>query len=481
MMLRLSIAPDRPFPGSGPATLGRRAPSRSRSASTTSPIRLLGLLTLLLALAAPPVVKAQPGDEQAFQAQLEALGSRKFSDRKTAVQALADSRHPGTDRVLQWLLDGELKFSSTLNRPVRVLDDGNSLTDTLSGAAVSSADAGRLSRISVNNALRNAISSAQALRALSDPDPTARLQAVRALVDSPDQEAAQTLRELVVDEKVEEIRQTMHMAIAMVDIGSAQPERQLAAVNNLTGSLRPEARAAIASVLDNAPADSELARVARSALDSIETRVSLYKQIQNLFFGVSLGSVLLLAAIGLAITFGVMGVINMAHGEMVMLGAYTTYVIQQLLPGALEVSVLLALPVAFIVTALIGIALERGVIRYLYGRPLETLLATFGISLILQQAVRTIFSPLNRSVTTPDWMSGYLEINPVLTLTYNRLYIIAFSLLVLLVLVALLRYSRFGLHMRAVTQNRDMALCMGIRSARVDALTFGLGSGIAGL
>jgi len=203
--------------------------------------------------------------------------------------------------------------------------------------------------------------------------------------------------------------------------------------------------------------------------------------LETLFFGLSLGSVLLLAAIGLAITFGVMGVINMAHGEMIMLGAYTTYVIQQAFPGLIEYSLAIAVPAAFLVSGAVGVALERSVIRFLYGRPLETLLATFGISLVLQQAVRSIFSPLNRSVTTPDWMSGALEVNAALSLTYNRLTIIVFTFVLLLMIVALLRYTSFGLRMRAVTQNRTMASAMGIRTNWVDALTFGFGSGIAGI
>jgi urea transport system permease protein len=195
----------------------------------------------------------------------------------------------------------------------------------------------------------------------------------------------------------------------------------------------------------------------------------------------SLGSVLLLSAIGLAITFGVMGVINMAHGELIMLGAYTTYVVQLMLPNHLEYSLLVSVPLAFVVSGLVGIGIERGVIRFLYGRPLETLLATFGISLILQQAVRSIFSPLNRSVATPQWMSGALELNPLFSLTYNRLYILAFSLIVFFLLLALLKRTSLGLQFRAVAQNRAMARAMGIRSGWVDAMTFGLGSGIAGI
>ena len=190
---------------------------------------------------------------------------------------------------------------------------------------------------------------------------------------------------------------------------------------------------------------------------------------------------LLLAAVGLAITFGVMGVINMAHGEMLMLGAYSTFVVQQVMPDSIEYSLFVAIPTAFIITGLVGIGIERGVIRFLYGRPLETLLATFGLSLILQQAVRSVFSPLNRSVITPEWLSGSYEFNPALSLTYNRMYIVLFSLFVLVGLLLLLKKTSFGLQMRAVTQNRNMAKAMGIRTGWVDSLTFGLGSGIAGI
>jgi urea transport system permease protein len=198
-------------------------------------------------------------------------------------------------------------------------------------------------------------------------------------------------------------------------------------------------------------------------------------------FGISLGSVLLLSAVGLAITFGVMGVINMAHGEMMMIGAYTTYVIQQWMPNHIDISLIVAIPAAFVVAGAVGVAMERGMIRFLYGRPLETLLATFGISLILQQAARSIFSPLNKSVASPEWMSGLWQINPALAITYCRFYIIVFSLLVFAGLVIAIRRTAFGLQMRAVTQNRAMASSMGIRTGWVDALTFGLGSGIAGI
>jgi len=220
---------------------------------------------------------------------------------------------------------------------------------------------------------------------------------------------------------------------------------------------------------------------AMASLKVIERAAKRYELLETLFFGLSLGSVLVLAAIGLSITFGVMGVINMAHGELIMIGAYTTYVVQLLMPNAIEYSILVSIPAAFIVSGLVGVVIERGVIQFLYGRPLETLLATFGISLVLQQAVRSIFSPLNRSVVSPEWMSGSFEIAQGLSFTFNRLYILVFAILVFVGLLLVLQRTRLGLEVRAVTQNRAMARAMGIRSARVDVLTFGLGAGIAGL
>jgi len=188
-----------------------------------------------------------------------------------------------------------------------------------------------------------------------------------------------------------------------------------------------------------------------------------------------------LIAIGLAITFGVMGVINMAHGELMMLGAYTTYVVQLLMPQHIGLSILVAIPAAFLVAGAAGVLLEISVIRRLYGRPLETLLATFGVSLVLQQLVRSLFSANNRAVSTPAWMSGTLQINEALGITLNRVYILGFSMAVFALLVVMLRRTRLGLDIRAVAQNRAMARAMGVRSKWVDAMTFGLGSGIAGV
>ncbi|MCG7957903.1 MAG: urea ABC transporter permease subunit UrtB, partial [Candidatus Thiodiazotropha taylori] len=263
-------------------------------------------------------------------------------------------------------------------------------------------------------------------------------------------------------------------------LSSDDAKQRNSAVTLLSGNIHPSVRNAL-NQLQQQTDDKALARSIKQALDSIDAKLQFYAVIENLFFGLSLGSVLVLAAIGLAITFGVMGVINMAHGELIMIGAYTTYVIQLLMPDSIGTATLIAIPIAFVVSGLVGIAIERGVIRFLYGRSLETLLATFGISLILQQTVRSIFSPLNRSVETPSWMSGAWEINSALSLTLNRLYIIVFCLLVFAALFYVLKKTALGLQVRAVSQNRAMARAMGVRSEWVDAMTFGLGSGVAGI
>jgi urea transport system permease protein len=240
------------------------------------------------------------------------------------------------------------------------------------------------------------------------------------------------------------------------------------------------------ALLGGLPSDSPetVLKASRDAMASMQSSLVVWSALQNAWYGISLGSVLLLAAIGLAITFGVMGVINMAHGEMVMIGAYTTFVVQELIrthnPALFDYSLLIAVPLAFVVAGFIGLLIEQGIIRFLYGRPLETLLATWGLSLVLQQAVRTAFGPTNREVGNPSWMSGAFEIGQ-LNITYGRLWIIVFTMAVFVGLLMLLRFTRLGLEMRAVTQNRSMAASMGIRTSRVDALTFGLGSGIAGI
>jgi urea transport system permease protein len=271
-------------------------------------------------------------------------------------------------------------------------------------------------------------------------------------------------------------------AAVVLNLDTASDADQIQAIGVIRSRGDQDALALLASL----PATSSPAvkTAAAGAVASIQQTLALWDGVQNAWYGLSLGSVLALAAIGLAITFGVMGVINMAHGEMVMLGAYTTFVVQELIrahnPDLFGYSLAIAIPLAFLVSGSVGILIERGIIRFLYGRPLETLLATWGLSLILQQGVRTAFGPTNQEVGAPSWMSGAFEVGHM-TITYNRLWIIVFTFAVFIGLLALLRLTRLGLEMRAVTQNRAMAAATGIRTGRIDALTFGLGSGIAGM
>ncbi|NRA42645.1 MAG: urea ABC transporter permease subunit UrtB [Pseudomonadales bacterium] len=362
------------------------------------------------------------------------------------------------------------------------------LFDPITAVWVADAEKSALRKIRSNNKIRKQLRSKLAKLSLIDPSAEVRLLSVKKLLDNADAESITLVKSLLATEPDPDVAELMQLLIALDNIQhSDDVEVQLAALEHMRGSLHPAVRNQLNQLLA-IDADGQLlldnprlTTKAAAIQASIGHKVQFYAFVEQLFFGLSMGSVLLLVATGLAITFGVMGVINMAHGELIMLGAYTTYVVQMLLPNHLEYSVLIAIPLAFLVSGLVGLLIERGVIRFLHGRPLETLLATFGISLILQQAVRSIFSPLNRQVSTPDWMSGSLVINEVFSLTYNRLYILLFALLVFFMLQLILKKTALGLHVRAVAQNRQMAKSMGIRTEWVDAMTFALGSGIAGI
>jgi urea transport system permease protein len=349
-----------------------------------------------------------------------------------------------------------------------------------------------LDKVRVNNRLRGAIRSALGSLSLMSKDPLKRLESVQALFKTRSPERLPLLQKALERETESDIREQLQVTISAVQLFSlSETEPRLAAIEILAEQSNPEIKNLLLSLTsldaEGQPkeTDAKVLAAAKEAIRSIELSLTFWNGIGHLFRGLSLGSVLLLAAIGLAITFGVMGVINMAHGEMVMIGAYTTWLVQGLfhtyLPNAIDWALLLAVPAAFVVSGLVGIVIERGVIRFLYGRSLETLLATWGVSLILQQLIRSLFGPTNQEVSNPSWMSGAIEMGHGLVLTYNRIWIICFSLLVLAAIGLLLRRSYFGLQMRAVTQNRRMAQSMGTRTGRVDALTFGLGSGIAGM
>ncbi len=410
------------------------------------------------------------------------ITSNSFAEKTQAVSLLAAHPDRQSAVILNALLEGELYYRKT-DKLLLITKKQNReymVSDAITGQDLGVVKKREIKKITTNNKIRKKIRAALAVKQLDSEDADTRYQAVNQILDDPDAEMVAHLRQRLEIEKDKEVRRAIELALAISELDSPDKEDRLAAIAAVSGSIEPAVRGKLATIVAD---DSEEAvrKAAKKALNNISVQLQLYSFLETLFFGLSLGSVLVLAAIGLAITFGVMGVINMAHGELIMLGAYTTYVIQQALPEFIGLSILLAIPAAFIVSGLVGIIIEKTVIRHLYGRALETLLATFGISLILQQTVRSIFSPLNRSVVTPEWMSGSLEINSVLSLTYNRLYIIIFCLLVFVVLNIILKKTSLGLQVRAVTQNRDMARAMGVRSARIDALTFGLGSGIAGV
>jgi urea transport system permease protein len=338
-----------------------------------------------------------------------------------------------------------------------------------------------LNKIRVNNRLRTYLRGAVARIQISAVSPSTREQAVVSLLGDLTPDTVVAIEKALLKERNTDVRAAMETAVAMNRAqASTDPLIRIEAVRTLGESQYAEVRNLL-DQMKQSEEDAALLTVINESLRSMKMRSDFYGVVDQLFFGLSLGSVLLLAAIGLAITFGVMGVINMAHGEMMMLGAYTTYVVQLVMPNLIDYSLWVSIPLAFLVAGCVGVLIERCVIRFLHGRPLETLLATFGISLILQQAVRTIFSPLNRQVSQPSWMSGSVEINPELSITLNRLYIFVFALIVFFVLQLILKKTSLGLNVRAVSQNRNMAKSMGIRTGWVDAMTFGLGSGIAGI
>ncbi len=449
--------------------------------------RAIAFMMLLIFSASP--LQAQGGGDPAFTALVGQLKDGDFNDKARTISDLEASNDERAITVFKTLLAGSLYYRKDDGRVVSVKEGGDAyqLFDVLSGESLGEAGRRDVKKISINNYLRGQLRGVIARLSLSHKNTAVRLNAVKEIVKDIDADTAALLREAMSAETDEAVLEAMRVGVALMDVNSADKSTRLAAIENLGGSLLPEARLRLDALVvqdankEYAEADADIRRAAAQALSHIESRRQIYGFLETVFFGLSLGSVLLLAAIGLAITFGVMGVINMAHGELMMLGAYTTYVVQLLMPNHIEYSLLVAVPAAFLVAGIVGIGIERGVIRFLYGRPLETLLATFGISLILQQLVRSIFSPLNRLVETPAWMSGALEINSAFALTYNRLYVIVFSLLVFAALLLILKKTALGLQVRAVSQNRAMAKAMGIRTSWVDALTFGLGSGIAGV
>ena len=439
-------------------------------------IRLRNILwALVLLMGMAPAVSAGP-----YEDALPKFTADSYADTEAAIGVVAASGHALSLHVVEALRDGRLLVAAG---QVYIRDVSGNLLNAMTGQESAASPTG-LQPVRVNNRVRRAVEAALGNLTLLSADPGTRLGAARAVFRSRDAAALSALDQAIAKETSAVVKHAFEMARAAILLSKADASSadRLRAIETLKQRGDQDALALLSSLPSGAPPD--VAEASLKAADSIRARLALWNAVQNIWYGISLGSVLLLAAIGLAITFGTMGVINMAHGEMVMLGAYTTFIVQELIrthaPGLFGASLFLALPLAFLVAGTIGILIERLVIRFLYGRPLETLLATWGLSLILQQAVRTIFGPSNREVGTPAWMSGALEIGG-LSLTYNRIAIVVFAFSVFAILLMVMRYTSLGLYVRAVTQNRRMAGSMGVRTSRIDALAFGLGSGVAGI
>ena len=441
---------------------------------------LLGLLAITLAVPA-----SAETDLDALRPLVNELAKGKFKETEAQIGALVATGDPAVAPALEALSGGDLFYRKSDGEVFIARKDGKTykLTDPLTLESAGEAGKREVKKIKVNNKLRRVIRSALGSLTLMAPDAKVRLDAASAIFKAQDPDSIEALDAALEAETVSNVRKMMEQARAAAVLKSDLDAVEKASAIAVLGDMGNREALSVLSAFQST-AEGTLLETANSAIVSIENKLAMWDGAQNIYYGLSLGSVLLLAAIGLAITFGVMGVINMAHGEMVMIGAYVTFVVQELIrgsaPGLFEYSLFIALPLAFLVSGSIGVAIERGVIRFLYGRPLETLLATWGISLVLQQAVRSIFGPTNREVGNPEWMSGAFELG-LITITYNRMWIIVFALLVFAGLILVLKKTPFGLYMRAVTQNRRMAASMGIRTPWVDALTFGLGSGIAGI
>jgi len=453
------------------------------------------LFALLLGLCGVPSIEAQSPSDTGLLQIVGELREAAFSDKEAIVERLTQTGHSSVRSVLTAFMEDRLYFRNdnqeiVIIKPAEADATTFALVEVLTLRDSGTASVDSLTKIGTNNRLRRVLRTTVARYGLGNSDVSVRLDAVRDMLPSLDEENLTLLRERMAVETDDGVKRQISIALALAAVDGKNGEdtkTRLDALATLRDSLSQDVRNKLASLLEKSPEgayvedNEDLRNAAASAVQTIDNWRGFYRGIETLFFGLSLGSVLVLVAIGLAITFGVMGVINMAHGELMMLGAYTTYMVQVAMPGHVGLSILVAIPAAFAVAALTGVLIERTIIRFLYGRPLETLLATFGVSLILQQLVRSIFSALNKSVETPSWMSGTLQLNEALSITYNRLYIVVFTFVVFAAILLVLKHTKSGLNIRAVAQNRSMARAMGIRGEWVDAMTFGLGAGIAGV
>ncbi|MBC8283675.1 MAG: urea ABC transporter permease subunit UrtB [Nitrospinae bacterium] len=424
-----------------------------------------------------------------FEITLKDLGNKSRSKIKLAVKALGNMGNPAAIPVMEALKEKRLRISD--NDALIILNEAKDKgSDALTGQLVE-LDSLNLRKPRINNAVRRLLSTAIGKLKLFSDDPEIRLSAAQDLLKRSSNNLVKLIEKALKKETQDEIRNLFLLVLAKEGLNSDDKSKRLQSIQTITNLGNNDFKTALENVLEKneedefLESDSEIRDAASNAIAKIEKRQFFKNQAANLFYGLSLGSILLLAALGLAITFGLMGVINMAHGEMLMLGAYLTFVVQNLfkeyLPGYFELYLIAAIPVSFLGSALVGIILERGIIRHLYGRPLETLLATWGISLVLIQTIRLVFGAQNVEVANPSFLSGGVEVMNGVVFPYSRIAIIIFVVGVVISIWMLLQKTSLGLQVRAVTQNREMASCMGISTYKVDMYTFGLGSGVAGL
>ncbi|MBB2917968.1 urea transport system permease protein [Cupriavidus alkaliphilus] len=445
----------------------------------------------LRALLAALLLASAPWAAALTQADLKPLAGDDFDAKTAALSALARAAPAEAGPILQALQDDALQYAPSVGM---VRQDGDKLVDAITGKPVT-VKADERESLTLNNSLRALVDSAASSLLLQSPDIAMRAQAVATLRDQPESAslaAVEAARKTEADAGLRASLDVIWANLVLAGIPeAAEREARLEAIRILGRDSNPQNRQKLEPLVERDSAgryrepDGSVRLAAQQALDMLQGDQRRAEVIGNLFAGLSLGSVLLLAALGLAITYGLIGVINMAHGEFLMIGAYATYVVQSLFrayaPGALDWYLPAALPVSFLAAAVVGFVLERLVLRHLYGRPLETLLATFGVSLLLMQAVRTLFGAQNVEVSNPGWMSGGFEWLPGLVIPYNRVVIILFALAVVAVAWGVLNRTRLGLFVRATTQNRTMAACVGVRTWQVDSYAFAFGAGIAGL
>ncbi|TWG86753.1 amino acid/amide ABC transporter membrane protein 1 (HAAT family) [Cupriavidus gilardii J11] len=445
--------------------------------------RWRAVLALLFCAAATSLWAATP----LTQADLKALAEDDFDAKSAAIAALAQGSPEQAGPILKALQDDTLQYAPGIGM-VRV--EGDTTLDAITGKPVT-VQADALESLTLNNSLRAQVDSAAGSLLLSSPDAAVRAQAIDALLEQPEDAPRAAVEAARKAEADSALRDKLDVIWAHAVLAEGTRDERLEAVRILGKDSNPATRQRLLPLVERdaggqyREADAELRAAAQRALDSLAANERRAELIGNLFAGLSLGSVLLLAALGLAITYGLIGVINMAHGEFLMIGAYATYMVQalfrQYLPDAFDWYLPAALPAAFLAAAAVGFVLERLVLRHLYGRPLETLLATFGVSLLLMQAVRMLFGAQNVEVANPGWMSGGVQWLPGLVIPYNRIVIILFALAVVVIAWAVLNRTRLGLFVRATTQNRTMAACVGVRTWKVDSYAFAFGAGVAGL